>query len=311
VCIARTVASVCRQPYSEFKVNGEFLSDFPSLAERTVHVSDGAMDVSGAAELYVNRVARQIKPVRLTGNYGSEILRGNVAFRPRPVVKDLFDAEVETAVQQAPGTYHDERRGDQRSFIAFKQVPWHHFARASVEKSQLIVRSPYLDDDLVKLSFQAPDGDQANFDVCLNLVADGNAKLARIPTDRGIRYGANKVLNRFRHSKQQFLAKTEYAYDYGMPDWLARIDRLLSPLNMQRLFLGRQKFCHFRTWYRRQLRAYIQEILLDRRGRSRPYVNAKSLEKIVTSHVAGTHNFTQEIHKLLSLELLHRTLLES
>jgi asparagine synthase (glutamine-hydrolysing) len=190
-------------------------------------------------------------------------------------------------------------------------VPWHHFARASVEKSQLIVRSPYLDNDLVKLSFQAPDGYQKNFDLCLKLVADGDSRLARIPTDRGIRYGASRVLNCLSRSRQQFLLKGEYAYDYGMPNWLARVDRLLSPLNMQRLFLGRQKFCHFRTWYARQLKDYVKEILLDSRSRSRPYVNLKGIERVVSSHLAGTHNFTSEIHKLLSLELLHRLFLES
>jgi asparagine synthase (glutamine-hydrolysing) len=114
-----------------------------------------------------------------------------------------------------------------------------------------------------------------------------------------------------RRAKQQFLARSEYAYDYGMPDWLARVDRLLSPLNVQRFFLGRQKFCHFRSWYRRELKAYLKEILLDQRSRSRPYLHPKGLEKIVAGHLGGTHNFTQEIHRLLSLELLHRTLLES
>lgn len=310
VSIARRVASVCKQPYSELKVDGEFLSDFPGLAERTVHLSDGAMDVSGAAELYVNRVARQIKPVRLTGNYGSEILRGNVAFRPRPVFQDLFDPEVETAVTQASATYAEERRGDSRSFIAFKQVPWHHFARTSVEKSQLIVRSPYLDNELVKFSFQAPDGDQTNFDVCLKLVADGNAKLARIPTDRGVQYGGNKLLNRLRRTSKQFLTKAEYAYDYGMPSWLARADRWFSPLKLERAFLGRQKFYHFRTWYRRQLAKFVREVLLDGQTLARPWLNGGRVEDVVSSHVKGYANHTLLIHKLLSLELIHRTLLE-
>jgi asparagine synthase (glutamine-hydrolysing) len=43
---------------------------------------------------------------------------------------------------------------------------------------------------------------------------------------------------------------------------------------------------------------------------SRPYIEKKSLEAIVRSHSKGDRNYTQEIHKLLSLELLHRLFLD-
>jgi asparagine synthase (glutamine-hydrolysing) len=301
---------VCKQDYSEFKVDGEFLSNFPALAQQAVHISDGAMDVSGAAELYVNRLARQINPVRLTGNYGSEILRGNIAFRPQRIEKDVFNVEVANSVEQARVTYVEESRGDRHSFIAFKQMPWYHFARSTLEKSQLVVRSPYLDNDLVELSFQAPHDRRTNFDLNLKLVADGNSELARIPTDRGIQYGANKLFNRLRRSSKQFLAKAEYAYDYGMPPWLARVDRWLSPLKLERAFLGRQKFYHFRTWYRRPLANFVRELLLDGQTLARPWLNRRRVEDVVTSHVKGYANHTLLIHKLLSVELIHRTLLQ-
>jgi hypothetical protein len=39
-------------------------------------------------------------------------------------------------------------------------------------------------------------------------------------------------------------------------------------------------------------------------------VNGKRLEAIVQHHTKGTGNYTLEIHKLLTLELLQRLLLE-
>ena len=48
----------------------------------------------------------------------------------------------------------------------------------------------------------------------------------------------------------EFTFKAEYAYDYGMPQWVARIDHVLSPLHLERLFLGRHKYAHYRVWYR-------------------------------------------------------------
>ena len=118
------------------------------------------------------------------------------------------------------------------------------------------------------------------------------------------------MLNRLRHLFHDYVAKAEYAYDYGMPLWLARMDHALAPLHFERLFLGHQKFCHFRIWYRDQLSSYISQVLLDARALSRPYLNRVAVEAMVLAHIKGTGNATIELHKLLSLELLHRVLLE-
>lgn len=308
--IARQIALECSQSHQVIPVGSEFIATFPTLAERTVYLTDGAMDVSGAAELYVNRKAREIAPIRLTGNYGSEILRNNVAFRPQHSADHLFDTGFLPQTQKAERTYAEEANGNRRSFIGFKQIPWHHFGRFAVEQSELTVRSPFLDNDLVALAFQTPISMETSAEPSLRVIRDGNPQLARIPTDRGIIYPANRVANKLRQWTENFLAKAEYAYDYGMPQWLARIDHTLAPLKLERLFLGRQKFCHFRVWYRDRLAAYVKETLLDPRSLSRPYLNRRRVEKVITEHLSGRRNFTTEIHKLLSMELVHRSLLE-
>ena len=310
VRIARKVAAACGQSHKTIPVGDEFLRQFPRLAEQSVYISDGAMDVTGAAELYANRLARQIAPVRLTGNYGSEILRRYVAFKPRTLPNEIFTPDFAGLFPAASASYAEAAAGNRLSFIAFKQVPWHHYARFAVEQSQITVRSPFLDNDLVSLAFQAPPEAAASLEPALRLIAAGNPQLGAIPTDRGITYPADRMANRMHRSLQEFMAKAEYAYDYGMPNWLARIDNSLAPLRLERLFLGRQKFCHFRVWYRRQLADYVKQILLDPRSRAREYINGPALERLVNAHTKGLGNYTVEIHKLLSLELVHRTLLE-
>jgi asparagine synthase (glutamine-hydrolysing) len=310
VRIARKVAAACGQSHKTIPIGDEFLQQFPRLAEQSVYISDGAMDVTGAAELYANRLARQIAPVRLTGNYGSEILRRYVAFKPRTLPNEIFTPDFAGQFPAASATYAEAAAGNRLSFIAFKQVPWHHYARFAVEQSQITVRSPFLDNDLVSLAFQAPPEAAASLGPALRLIAVGNPQLGAIPTDRGITYPADRMANRAHRSLQEFLAKAEYAYDYGMPTWLARIDHSLAPLRLERLFLGRQKFCHFRVWYRRQLADYVKQILLDPRSRAREYINGPALERMVNAHTKGLGNYTVEIHKLLSLELMQRTLLE-
>ena len=310
VRIARKVAAACSQPHQTISVGEEFLGQFPRLAEETVQITDGAMDVSGAAELYVNRLAHQIAPVRLTGNYGSEILRRHVAFKPRVPTPGVFSLDFNSHIVAAASTYSEQAHGNPLSFIAFKQVPWHHYARFALEQSQITVRSPFLDNKLVALAFQAPAEVHETPDFSLGFGAESSQELSRIPTDRGFSYSAQRITNQLHQSVEAFLTKAEYAYDYGMPNWLARIDRALQPLRLERLFLGRQKFCHFRTWYKNELAGYVREMLLDPRTRARPYVNGTNLEAAVNAHVSGLRNYTIEIHKLLSLELLHRVLLD-
>src|SRR5207247_6041936 len=71
VAIAKDVARCCGQPHQTISVGGEFLDQFPALAQKAVYVADGSMDVTGSVELYVNQIARKIAPVRLTGNYAA------------------------------------------------------------------------------------------------------------------------------------------------------------------------------------------------------------------------------------------------
>jgi asparagine synthase (glutamine-hydrolysing) len=310
VRIARRVAGACRQPHQVIPLGKEFFAAFPALAENAIRITDGAMDVTGAAELYVNQLARQIAPVRLTGSYGSEVLRDNLAFRPSRTRTAILGPDLAGFFEDAARTYDREMGNHRRSFITFKQVPWHHFGRFALERSQLQVRSPYLDNDLVALAFRVPPGLESSLAPALRLVAEGNPDLGRIPTDRGITFPAGHAPNKLRRSWAEFLAKAEYAYDYGMPQWLARADHLLAPLKLERLFLGNQKFCHFRLWYRRELSGFVREILLDRRTLDRPFLNRRRVEQIVSSHLAGTANHTVAIHQLLSCELLHRSLIE-
>ena len=309
--LARKLAWVSQQSHHILPVEDAFLGQFPALAEQTVYLSDGAMDVSGAVELYVNRLARRIAPIRLTGNYGSEILRGNIAFKPRPLSHALYDPAFVRLGEVAAANYAEERRCRRISFIAFKQVPWHHHARLAVEQSQLTLRTPYLDNDLVRLIYQAPgdlalDGTRST----LRLIAESSAALGCIPSDRGLLHRPRPLLTRAHQWYGEFTAKAEYAYDYGMPQWLARIDHRLAPLHLERLFLGRHKFYHYRVWYRDRLAPYLKEMLLDSAARSRPYLRGGGLEKLLIEHLAGGLNHTLPIHQALTCELIQRQLIE-
>ena len=305
VAIARRIAKLCGQSHKVIEVGEDFLSRFGHYAERSVYVTDGCVDVSRAPDLYVQEQAREIAPVRIAGTYGSEIVAHAVMFKPREPAKRFFSSDVIPYMHQAVATYHACRREHPVTFAAFRQSPWYHYGILALEQTQVAVRTPYLDNEFVRTVFRSPNLAPESSDVRRRLITAGDPILGRMRTDRGV--GGGTISRCF----QEFTFKAEYAYDYGMPQLVAQIDHFLSSLHLESLFLGRHKFYHFRVWYRDVLSKYVQEMLLDPRSLSRPYIESKEVESVVRAHVTGKRNYTSEIHRLLSLELIHRLFLDA
>jgi len=310
VKISRQLAALRRQSHQVLPVGRDFFPSFPTLAERTVYLTDGNLDVTGAPELYVNRLAREVAPVRLTGNYGSEILRGARHLKPQPARQGLFCEAMERRITEAAHTLKRHHEDHPVSFAAFKQAPWLHHNRLALEQSQITMRSPYLDNELVRLMYRAPREVMESSDLSLYLIRQGDPQLSAIMTDRGLGGDRGYLLSKIAYFYREFLFKTDYAFDYGMPQWYAGVDRLLRPLHLERIFLGRHKFYHFRVWYRDELAPYLKEVLLDRKSLQRPYLKKGAVERLVLEHTEGRRNYTCDLTNLLTLELLQRLLID-
>jgi asparagine synthase (glutamine-hydrolysing) len=309
VHLARRVAEICGQPYQVVTVDGECLANFAGYAERTLYLTDGCVDVSRSADLYNNRMARQIAPVRMVGTFGSEIIHGDVMFKAVTPSPGIYRQEVVSTISQATETYRNQVGGNRTSVVAFRQPAAYHFGVLMLEQSQLTLRSPYLDNEVVRTVFRAPKVASGE-DVRLRLIRNGSPELANLRTDRGLG-GSNRVGSALNRSYLEFTFKAEYAYDYGMPQWVAKVDHALAPLHLERIWMGRHKLFHFRWWYRTILAKYVQDILLDPRTLARPYLERSGVEAVVRGHLKGNRNYTTEIHRLLSLELLHRLFVDA
>ena len=310
VQMARRIATICQQSHQVLPVADEFLSGFSHWAERAVYMTDGCVAVNRASDLYVNVRAREIAPVRMTGNYGGEVLRRVRAFKPVAPMPGLFGAELVRNISDATATYQRVIQGHPLSFALFCQAPWHHYGLLALEQTQLSLRTPYLDNNFVKTIYRAPESACADSEVCLRLINDGDPTLRKIRTDRGLGGNGNRLAAAAVRNALEFTFKAEYAYDYGMPQSVARVDHWMAPFHLERWFLGRHKFAHYRVWYRDQLSKYVQDILLDPRTLARPYFERKAVEDVVCGHVKGDRNYTSEIHTLLTLELVERLLIE-
>jgi asparagine synthase (glutamine-hydrolysing) len=310
VKLARQLAKLSHQPHQTIPIDGVFLSQFPSLVEKVAYIGEGNLDASGTIDLFVQREARKIAPIRVTGTNGGELLRRLVMFKPAGLPEEMLSPEMKRSMTEAASTYAEELKCHKLSFTAFKQTPWYMNSKFVVERSQITMRLPFCDNDLVDLSYQAPPSLAEANEPALRLIADGNLALGRIGTDRALHMQSLPGIGKARHLIEEFTFKAEYAYDMGMPQWLAHADHAVKPLRLENLFLGRHKFHHFRVYYRDELARYVQEVLLDPRTLGRPYLKGSGVEEIVRGHTAGYRNYTTEIHRLLTIELMQRQLIE-
>lgn len=308
ILVGRKIAALCQQSHEVIRVGDDFLRKFPDYAQRTVALTEGTVDV-GRTDLFLSEQARHIAPAKIVGTYGSEIVQRAVMFKPVPPVAGLLSPEFLPSVDAAAGTYAAVRSSHPTTFAAFRQSPWYHHGVLALEKSQISVHSPFMDNDFVRTVYRAPNQDGAR-DIRIRMIRDTSAVLGRVRSDRGLGGDSGRLARKLRNTWLEFTFKAEYAYDYGMPQWVARVDHFFSALRLERLFLGRHKLLHYRVWYRDQLAEYVRQMLLDPLSLSRPYLQKRTVEAIVARHLKGSGNYTSEIHRLLTMEFLHRNIVD-
>jgi len=311
VRIARHVADVCGQTHRVIPIGAEFLARFPEYAERAVFLTDGATGVEHAADLYANEIARQIAPVRLTGNYGDEVLRHRMVLRPSLPGNGVFHPDLHSHIAAAAGTYAGEFKGHSLTQAANRQISWYLCGLLALESSQVEMRSPFLDNDLMRTLYRAPLHHFSGGDVRVQMVRDGNPALGAIRTDLGFAGRGGPIASAASRFWNRATMRAEYAFEHGDPRWASSVDRVLLGRTLERTFVGIHKFAHFSLWYRGELAGYVREMLLDPRTLARPYLQAKEVEAIVDRHVNGIANHTPAIHKLITLEHIHRLLVDA
>lgn len=310
VKIAAEVARACGFQHEVLRLDPTFLSDFSRYAEQTVWRTDGTLDIGASHELRLNGLARRIAPVRMTGNFGSEIFRGATNFKLLGLSDDLFEPDFAPDIREATKRFSAIDRGNPASFAAFKEIPWHLFGRLNGGQSELTARSPYTDNELVALACRAPENTGTAPAMWNRLLREQNPLLASIPTDRGLVANGSSVRTLPNRLYNHLLFKGEWYYEGGMPHWLARIDRRVWPDNPPRVVVGSHKIENYRRWFRDQLFEYLRSLLADASRAGPPGVNWDRATEILVAHREGRGNFVREINRLATISLI-QTLLVS
>jgi asparagine synthase (glutamine-hydrolysing) len=315
---APKVAAACGQTHTALRLDDEqLLKDYPFQVEKATYISDGLESTDKTDALYFNRMAREIAPVRMTGKYGSQVIKGIFGFAARPPCMHLINEDFKQYLDMADKTTAELQKAHKLTFLLQSAIPWWWNAFVTLESSQVEIRSPFLDNDFVKVLYQAPPLDSGfgtQFE--LNLIAKTKPALMAIPTTGS--YGGNQPwpISIAVKTAINVLIILDKIYirerlPFNMTHVIGKMDYLLlSPLHLDRLFMGFADFRRYRTWFRDELSGYLQDILLDEKTLNRPYWNKTNLKTILNDHIHGKGTYLREIRKVLQLELTHRILLE-
>jgi asparagine synthase (glutamine-hydrolysing) len=308
--LARRVAEACNLEHEILRLSGDFFSNFASYADRTVYMTDGCAGILAAHEIYLNRQARQIAPVRVTGVFGGEILRGVSMFKPFRLSAGFLNADLDQSSSDlAQHWAHNNQHPV--TFTAFREVPERRFGIPAASRSQLNFRTPYLDNELVALAYRAPKTFRASPLAAWSVVNENNQLLGNIPTDMGVLGNARGVSAVPRRIVSKAFCKLDYLYAEGLPHWLSPMDLFFDRFGSVVGLFGRHKFLHYRTWFRRELSGYVADVLQKAQVRCCPFWNSSFLKSMAREHINGRRNYVREIDAVLTLEAVDRLLLHN
>jgi asparagine synthase (glutamine-hydrolysing) len=305
---ARKIAKLYNESFDVIKINEFFLKDFSKFAQKAIYLSDGTHDAFGAHDVYFNEVARNIAPIRLTGKFGSEVVRVRKLVASMNYQHDLLQPNLRSLVNELPSFMQINQKTHPLTRVVSQEIPWHEFGRLSIEQSKLTQRTPYMDNKLVQLMFQATDGIRTRGNLQERYVRDKTPELSLFMTNLGL-FAKPRYMTKVLYGLLWALFKIEYIYLYATPHWLTRIDSSLERLKLERILSGRQKWEAYRIWIRTHFADFIRQTLLSPGAHFPRFFEKKTVEEMITRHIAGTHNYLNEINKVLTIELICSTLL--
>ncbi len=307
---ARKVAGIVGQPHQTIRIDDHYFKNFADYARRSVYISDGTHEALGAHDLYFNEQARRIAPVRLTGKFGSEVVRIRRLVPYDNFAGELLQADFRGLLAQVPPPAQLSQHTHALTRVVAGDIADYEYGRVLVEQSQVTLRTPYMDNELVRLMFQSPHVLRASGSLQADYVRQHSARLNAVLTNLSRSGEGSRIKKEILFQLFRALFKAEYIYLFSAPHWLTWLDTRAERLHLERLLAGRQKFEGYRLWLRTQTADAVRQILLNPNAGLTEFFDKRAVERVVERHLRGSHNYLDELNKMLTVELIYASLLK-
>jgi hypothetical protein len=173
---------------------------------------------------------------------------------------------------------------DTLTLKVLKGVSLYSGGNISLGQSQMEIRTPLLDNDLIDLMYRVPEEKWINEELVLRLADDEDKNLLR-----KINLANNPI---------------------GLILYKIKCFNASLPVICKWKRNARSTLDNIGVWYRNELANYIREILCDKRSLERPHINKISVMAAVSKHINGEEDYTNEITALLNTELIYRSFID-
>lgn len=307
--VAARVAAACGLEHGLLRVGPDFISDFGQWMDRTVNVTDGSFGALGTHEIYLNAQARSHSPLRVTGVFGSEVLRGVSTFKAGPISSRLFQKSF------GGGDFAGYAKAWERmhpvTFAAFHEIPWNIQPSLVACRSQVIFRTPFLDNRVVALAYRAPESLRRSSASAARFIERKNPKLAAIPTDRGYLGHCNALTWAVRRAYAEVTFKLDYYQNEGMPQALTRFEPAIQAVGRAVPLFGQHKYLHYRRWFRSELAPFLRDSAAEIASGGSSIWNGDEVRRMAEEHISGARNRIHDIGAVLTLRAVERCLLRA
>lgn len=303
---ARKVAEAVHQDYSVLRLQEDFFDNFADHAQKTVYVSDGYGGIGLSHEIYLNRLARGVAGLRLTGNFGSEVLRGVSTFKEIGLDPEWYQGNLGLELRNTRQECNSTRREDNAAqFAVFREIPQKLATIARLANSQLPVRTPYLDIEILRLACVCPPGISGT-SLPPSFVGQVRPDLLGIPTDQGESVRSHSVTALLRRLWFKGTFKLDYWAREGGAGYLSRA---VDDWGFDRLLPKRHRYLEYRRWLRGSLKGYAEDLLAGSNTVAAGLIGRKAVARMLKDHVTGTRNALPDITAVMNLELIDKCLL--
>lgn len=306
VQIASLISRFSGNTHHRLVLGDEFLKNFDTWVTKAITVSDGLSRIVRADEYYMNLRCREYGKIRLTGKYGSQLVRHITLLKDRSPSLRILSPDFKAFFTAVPSAIRPWSKAEAIRF----EFPQLECCTQSQEMAALSVRTPYTDNEFVNLLLQVPPLTDTTI-LQKNIVLRNSPEWSMIPTNCG-----DAVLLSFRTKMLQQWYKTTNFFDTAY-NWerLSRNQFIICQawkcFGFAHLINGRNVWRHYRLWFSSELKNYVQQIMLDPKTLARPYWNKKFIEMMVYEHCSRRNNFACEIDLILGLELWLRSIEKS
>jgi len=307
--IAARVAAACGLEHHLLRLRPDFFGDFAAQADRTVYITDGTSGVLGAHEIYFHRQARALSAWRLTGNFGSEVLRGVSTFKPLRLTPELFSPDQASRIAATTSQLAGHReRTHPDTFAGTKEIPWNLFGSVAAGRSQVTFRTPYLDNEIVSLAYQMPEPLRRSSLAAARFIHANSPAMGEIPTDRGFTGHNSGPVFWARRIFAEVTFKMDYYYNEGLPRRMSALDPAFKCFAARTRLAGTHKYLHYSRWFRRELAPFVRQSLDGPLAGGEGFWNAGFVRQMAKQHISGRKNHSPEIGAVLTLEAVARLL---